>query len=425
MSSIDVDILSRLLRHPTEITELLYHGITEKHLRGKIFSDAFNFIMDHRSKHKKIPDISTVETHVGFKASDPPEPMGFYCKQVIERMVYYTMQDGMNESVDLMNDGKIMEAVGHLRMTSQKGEKEASYSQKVYSTEIQVPDRRKRYLDAKTRTGPEGWPLPWEPFTEATRGWLPGDFGLLGARTGVGKTFILLLMAHWAWAAGAKTLFISMEMEPEEIQLRHDAYMAGVPLDKLSKGELTAKDEATYMDALREMEKLDGIKIVGHNMSATVTHLTAAIERFEPDIVFIDSIYLMKPSFMSFKSSRHDKVSDMGDEVAVLATDYHIPIIGSIQANREQRKSKREFGVEHIYGTDVLGQHSPLIFGLVATLEDLRESSISCNLVKNRRGPQVASRLEWDFDDMEFNMLEHEVGVPVLPKKAAPKPTWR
>ena len=47
-----------------------------------------------------------------------------------------------------------------------------------------------------------GYQMPWKEYTDVTLGWKGGEYGLISARTGVGKTFLAILHGHSVWHGG-------------------------------------------------------------------------------------------------------------------------------------------------------------------------------------------------------------------------------
>jgi replicative DNA helicase len=419
MSQLEQDLLSRVLRHPEELKEVLTHSLTDRHFRDPSRLDVFKYIMGVRRTTGKVPSPETVARYTGFTASDPPETAKFYCLEMVKRATFYALQEGVNTAVDMLNAGNVYDAVRQVALAHRDAAREAAYQHEVFSTEA-VELREERYDKAKARGGePEGWPMPWEPLTKATMGWRPSLLGLIAARTGVGKTMQMIMHADCAWSAGAKVTIISPEMSPQSLQLRHDAYVAQVPMSRLLEGTLSEDDEAEYRRTLGLLRSYEGIKIVGHNMAATVPDVIATIERTEPDILFIDSLYLVRPTHFSARMSRNDRLAELGDEMATLANDYKIPIVGCVQINRQQKKGAKEVDTENIYGTDVFGQHASIILGMVQYPEDKAEGSMHLSCFKNRDGLVCALKVRWDFEDMVFDTVAFEMGVTML-KPARP-----
>ena len=96
-------------------------------------------------------------------------------------------------------------------------------------------------------------------------------------------------------------------------------------------------------------------------MAGTVHDIAAAIQTWEPKVVFIDGAYLLRND----KSrDRFQKVADNMDLIKTVALDFAIPVACSFQLNREAAKSKKEPALHQIGYSDAIGQHSSMVIAL-------------------------------------------------------------
>lgn len=421
MANADIDLISRVLHHPDEMPEVMALSITPDHFRDAEMRAAFEFILKHRKKHGAVPSAKTVEEEVGFKPTvAPAETSGFYAERLIDRQTFFVAKDGVNEIAEFLNDHDVESATSRVQLLAHDVRlAQASKTEIAYIEE--VDPRIERYDVVSGVGGVTGIPMPWAEFTEHTMGWQNGEFNVIAARTGVGKTFMGLLFAHTAWMEGKKCLTVSMEMPTGDMHLRHDAMVAEVPADGLYRGTLTPAQEKKYRDTMEELRDIGGFDIIGHNMSASMGQIEAAIELLEPEYLFIDGLYLVKPTDFSPRMSRTERANACADEVKQVAARYDIPVVGALQLNREQKKGAKDSDTANIYGSDAWGQNAANVFSLIQTREDRNDEVMRCSLIKGRNCPPFASRIQWDLDDtMEFDLLEFETGVTsIKPKKTA------
>lgn len=424
--TLDIQVLSRILKHPEEIPELLELGIDAHHFADSTLAEVLAFILDVRAKTGKIPSPITVEARTGFLAGEAPETLSYYCNLMIERAVFYVVRDGKNDAHEFLAKGKTQKALDRIGETVRWAIKEQVRAQKIYNIESVEP-RITRYEDLSVMSGVDGIPFPWTDFTNETYGWHKNDFGLITARTGIGKTWLSLLCANAAWTTENRVLFVTMEMSAEDIHQRHDAMCSEISFDRFRKGKLTPKEESKWRRTMTAIESLGGFHVIGYDMAGTTQQIQAAIELTEPDIVFIDGLYLVRPSSASPRMSKWERYGEVADEVKRFISTYNIPIVGSLQLNRDQKKNTKEADTSNIYGSDVFGQHSSIALALIQTREHLTKGLMQVSVIKSRNGVPMVGVVDWDLERMSFDLVHFELGVtsPTPPKVGpTPKVMW-
>lgn len=416
-TTLDFDLVSRVVRHPEELNTLLLTGLEARHIRDAAMRAAFEYVLAHKQRHRAVPSPATVERDLGFAPSDPPEPVTYYADQVAKREAFYAMRDGRNTLDALLAKGDVEGAAREIGALAKAVTLELDRGHEV-SGIADVRARLDRYALAASKKL-VGIPFPWKEYTDETMGWKPGEYGLVVARTGVGKTWFALQLASTAWMEGKRVLFFSMEMAPDLVHVRHDSLLAQVPFDALWKGTLTASQEKLYRETLDELKGYEGFNVVGYNMQASTLQMQALIEQYEPDFVICDGAYLMRPIGYNPRMSRTELLAEVANDHTRLANSYGIPVCDVVQFNRDQKKTKVDADVENIYGSDAWGQNATYVFALLRTKEDLRDGVMRASLIKHRNGNVFASRIAWDLDAMDFPLLEFEVGKTSLARAAA------
>lgn len=138
-----------------------------------------------------------------------------------------------------------------------------------------------------------GIPLGIYPLDKQTGGIKEVDLISFLAKSGVGKTFLLCIIASNLIKAGYKTLFLTKEMSPHQILKRVDAIMSGVSYSRLKDGALTNDEESIYKDYLENIAPKYASKLSIELIINGVAECAAKIDAYKPDIVLIDGGYLM------------------------------------------------------------------------------------------------------------------------------------
>jgi len=420
-AQIEIAAVSRVIQHPDELPILLAEGIEERHFRDAQVQKAFSFIVEHKRTVGSVPHASTLKTHTGLEVTDPVEPIKYYAGELKERFCWYTERDAINLAQAELAEGNTATAILEAAV------KEVTLERMRGDAIVGISDtavRRLRYADIKAgKIG--GISFPWLEFTAETLGLKANELMIIVARTGVGKTWYALQLASTAWLEGNKVLFISMEMHPNIIHARHDAIVSEVPFDNLWKGKLTPVQHARWESTMDALDGMDGFDVVGHNMAANNMQIRAAVELAEPDIVICDGAYLRTPMGFNPKMGRNEKLEALATEDKMMSAEYGVPWVNTVQFNREVKKKTTDVDAGSIYGSDAWGQNADYINALLQTKEDKADAVMRSAFIKHRNGNVFASRLQWDFEDMDFSLLEFEAGVTSISKKVSPiaKPT--
>lgn len=189
-----------------------------------------------------------------------------------------------------------------------------------------------------------------------TGGMRPGEYVVIGARPGMGKTAVAGKLALEAGAQRKGVAFFSMEMGAEAIALRlltaiAEAHQFGsVPYEGVRKGEVT---DAKKLEALIRAEGiLNGLPVWihegrGHTPSQIMLEAKrlarAAERRGTPlGLVVVDHLQKIKPE----RDMRGNKVAEMtesSDMLQKMAGILGVPVVALSQLNRavEGRSDKR------------------------------------------------------------------------------------
>ena len=226
---------------------------------------------------------------------------------------------------------------------------------------------------------------------------------VIAARTGVGKSWLLLTIAAAASRQGLTVGIYSGEMSVDKVAYRVDTLLGNIDNKKISRGDLYYKDHyKNYLDSLK-CANYGPIKVLTPNDiagPATVDALRAFIEKEHLDILFIDQYSLLEDT--SRAKAAHEKVANISKAVKNLQVLKQIPIISVSQMNRTKNEDKTQ-DTTQIALSDRIGQDATII--LMLDKQDAEDPNhkgahkVSLNLVKARDGGD-GRKLDylWDFN---------------------------
>ena len=189
-----------------------------------------------------------------------------------------------------------------------------------------------------------GLPWPWEPMNEATQGIQPGDSILLyGLRKSM-KTWVALYVSTWLMTKGYKVLFFSREMQPKTTALRMLSILSKIEYARLRKGTLTPAETFRLYSVLDEFE---GIMESDRAMwftrasgvggkSGGITNIIQKINEYHPDLVVLDSAYLMTNDRVGGASNKWNDLTSLGQDIKGMAADTRVPTIFVWQENERE-----------------------------------------------------------------------------------------
>jgi replicative DNA helicase len=177
-----------------------------------------------------------------------------------------------------------------------------------------------------------------EAVDKVTDGWQKGDFIVLAARPGMGKSAMAM---QWAQDSGVSCGFVSLEMGKLQLGIRALAHLSGVELWKLRKGVL-GRDEWKYLTpAAGKMAELPiSFTFKAQKISEIERTVIEMIEKHKVQLIFVD--YLQRASSNEPKK-REQEVAEISRYLKGVALRNEIPVISLAQLNRkvEDRMDKK------------------------------------------------------------------------------------
>lgn len=215
-------------------------------------------------------------------------------------------------------------------------------------------------------------PWPWEPLQEATGGLEPDDYVIIYGRPKSMKSWVLAYLINWAYDEGKKILIYTKEMTPDNIIQRVVAAMSCVRYHEFRRGRLSPMEKQSVFETwrllhhLRETQSM--VCLSGKDAGEggdTVPWLRSKIEQYEPDIVFIDGVYLMSNARAGKRVQKdNERVRDISRDLRQIVLDTSCPIIATLQANRDAAKNQ-DANLDEIAFSDAIGQDATLAMRVI------------------------------------------------------------
>lgn len=367
---------------------------------------AYDFAFDYFQQYSEFPSRDLIEGKLGIALEDPTAPVGFFAEEIVNRHLHTKMskcyQDGIKHLE--LNDPRAA------RDLTQQALYELERENLTSSRVIPIPSLGSEVMEwyGKIKSGERGILTPWGSLNEATFGFWPEDLILFVARLGVGKTWLALLLAQFAWSQGHNVLFVTTEVGKLAMGIRWAALQARISYTELRHGMLSSMDEAKLVEAMEDAKDIPGFNIVGGDFDFRVETLDMAIAETKPSFVVADGATL----FRSEGSNRTEKAANTMDEIKRTAKRRAVPIALTTQFNREVKSGSKavSMSAEKIAQTDASGWNADQIYALYQTTEMRSDKRMGFHPMKIREGFAEDWETKWDLDRMDFTEIPKDGG---------------
>lgn len=370
-------------------------ALTEELFEGQA-KDMWGFATRFLKAHGRGPSVEAIEAQFpGFEPSFPSEPLSYYIEQLKRKHAFNLTIEAIKSAHKSLSSRKVEDAVASLSEAMRRIQDTTS-AEADLDWKATAKDRYQDYLRLQSTRGIDGYRSPFPTLDEATQGVHDGEFILIAARQGVGKTWLSNILAHENLKAGLKVLYFTKEMPSKQIARRFDALTYSLPYQALRKGTLNSFTERAWQDGTQQPAVQGELYIVGEE-SGGVSHVAAKIERYKPDVVYIDGMYLMEDDQKA--REQWQKVGNISRDLKRLAKRVNLPIIATVQLNRSA--SNEGGDAANIAGSDI-AKDADVILGLFQTEDQRINKRMTLKVLKQREGERPEIECEWDMANMQF-----------------------
>ena len=408
INTIELQLLNKILQDKS--TRILtYNGIDESYFPN--FKNEYNFIINHYKKYGTTPDKETIISNNDIKMEffDVNESEEYLIYALKEQHLFDLQVDAMRKMSDLLNEDSF-KALEYFKSTASRLFSEIKVQGKDIikdGSRLQTVIDKKSGVQETIKTG-------LKELDDVVYGWNPGEeLVTVVARTGQGKTWLLLWFLVAAWKQGKRVGLYSGEMTEERIGYRIDTIINNFSNRELLRGTIPEIDDyKEYLNDLAKNETPFYVLTTKHlNGRATVSELCNFAKINKLDILGVDQYTLLKDERTGKLSSTREQLEHISADLFDASIELGIPIIVLSQSNRGGAKAEQENGtpdVENIYGADAIAQNATKIITIRQTGAGFEMS------IKKNRDDKIGDTLLyfWDIDcgTMKYipNMSETE-----------------
>jgi replicative DNA helicase len=362
----------------------------------------WDFISDHVVEFGEVPSEKFFSAKTGIQLGevDVSDGIDVLISELVNRSLWNTLKEAHETAGELLEQRKPQEALRGLQEAIRSSYSEGIGGNITGSLLALGPEVLAFY--ERMKSGERGILSSYQAINEMTLGWWPGDLVVFVARASIGKTFFLLMQARQAWLDGYKVLFVGTEMSRIKLALRFYAIHFKLPYKEFRRGQLSSIREEEIRKDILAMEKEPGLDVVGDDFDPEIAEIEAAVDASQPDILFVDGVYLVKNK----GRDRHERVSNTIDDLKRLARRRGIPVVVTTQFNREVASNSRSgVSLGNIGITDVIAWSSDVVFAMYQTDDMKEDSMMGFRPLKLREGEGG------DFFSIWFQVWQWEVMV--------------
>ena len=398
-------LLSRIVQHHA-LSEIAARRITSEMFADPSQRKVYEFITRHYGKYQKIPSqglLGRKFPHAQVNLT-VEEPTAFYADQFLAQHLRAHGAAMLLRHAESLKDDplKVLEAL------SDEARELLGYGTVSQDTRASENWRERLRLYKRIASGEMlGIPTPFETWNDMAMGWQPEDYIIITARPGVGKTFMLLYLAAHARKLKHKILVLTKEMSIRTVQLREDAMLYGLPYKQLRRGQLTEGQYKQYVKGMKHTARLVregefGESIYIHDANSTIAGIANKIEEYEPAVVFIDGLYLVRDLGKNASKAQHEQMANISRATRAMAQQFKIPIIATSQIHRmpgNLEKHANNLTLGDLAFSDAMAQDPETVLALIKRDEDRAAHRLFIKTLKMREGETKDFYVNWDLND--------------------------
>lgn len=402
-------IINKILQNK-DFSIVTLNNLTEKHFFA--FKAEFLFIKAHYEQYRTIPDrLTFLDRFPEFELQDINEPDTYLLERLFEDYNQSYIVSKFSEMKKLLESDDTTSAVELFKSAVDNLQIGAALT---CTDIIKDTSRYERFLDMVANRNEYFISTGFKELDSIINGIdRRNENMVIAARTGVGKSWVLVTMAAWASKQGLTVGFYSGEMSVDKVAYRIDTILGQIDNKKISRGDAYYKDYyKNYLSSL-STSGYGPIKIITPNDiagPATVDVLRTFIEKEHLDILFIDQYSLLEDS--SRARVMHEKVANISKAVKNLQVEKQIPIISVAQMNRTKNEDKSQ-DTTQIGLSDRIAQDATAV--LMLEKEDSGDPNMpgsykfTFNIVKARDGGDGRKLVYlWDLNSGRYRYMPHD-----------------
>jgi replicative DNA helicase len=403
-----MDYENRLLNRALQdknLTPLFTYNVTSQWFNDETDRRVWEFVRDHNTKYSECPSYDVLkENFPTFTYQEVPDGVQFLLDKVIDLRRKSIITNSLHDAIQEVSAQRHEGALNVLQ--------KAFYSLNDYDISAfsdldltqDAEERWAQYLERKNLpNGLRGIATGFPSLDHAMSGLQKGQLIVIAAPPKTGKSTLSLQMAHNVHLGGCVPMFQSFEMSNDEQVARYDAMRARLSHSRLLTGTLTPEEETRYQAKLRSIGNMRHKFWLSESASAsTISGLSNKIKVLQPEVVFVDGVYLMQDE-NGEKPGSPQAMTNITRSLKRLAQQYQIPIVIATQV-LGWKMNKGQVTADSIGYSSSFFQDADILIGLQREDENVDNTRVLKLMAGRNTGPMEVS-LVWDWNSGEFREI--------------------
>jgi replicative DNA helicase len=397
----EVRLISRAIR-TRDIAPILEYGLQDDWFYVDENRAVWKFIRQHFSKYSEVPTAVTVKDNFPtYRLLNVEDSVEYLLDQLVEYRRRQKAIEIVQDAADAISSGDHLTAIESMSAGIAKIMDEGIGQSHDIDLSKNPMSRFDEYEAIKTRpNGLIGMATGFSLIDQATAGLQPGQLIVIIAPPKTGKSVVALQTAVNLHEDGFVPMFQSFEMSSREQQTRHDAMRANISHARLTRGALKTDEEVRYAKSLKRMENMHNFFLTDGISSATLSGLQAKVEKLQPDVIFVDGVYLMTDEVTGELGISFLALTNITRGLKRLAQKVQKPIVVTTQVLESKMKGGRVSASSIGYSSSFF-QDADVILALERQdAED--DSSRLFRIEASRNCGKVEVELLWDWENGKF-----------------------
>jgi replicative DNA helicase len=381
-----------------DLKALIEAGVKEEFFPDDQYRQVFRFLLHHFRQYGTAPDEAVVKrAYPTLTWVDDEQPMEYFIDQLRNRREKTMQLTALQTAAQILGNDDDPEQHVKIRQVLQEmlvksalevsGTRDVDFVSAYESIIERLGERRQNPSHLR------GFPTGFKGIDMVTGGLQPEQFIVVTGVPKSGKSSFLLYMALHLHDQGKRPLFLGFEMSNQEQEDRLVSLISGVGLTKILNGSTNLHEHLSLARALRKRRDMPPF-IFSSDISSgtTVESVRAKIQKYDPDVVYIDGVYMME-SESSYERGSPQALTELSRATKRLAQSTKKPIVVTTQSL--VAKAKGGLTLSSLGYTSAWGQDADVILGV----ERQENTNISkFHVIDSRSGPRVDTYIEWDWD---------------------------
>ena len=408
---VELQVLSRILNQKS--TAIIDdNNITADYFIA--YPDEYDFIIKHKAEYGDVPDTETFLSHFpNFQLVDVRESDEYLVNTFNEEYLYTLSVPFINKTAELIQS----DSRAALEYIQSELPKLLINNNRKIGNDI-IKNSRDRFEEYESKKENQDQFFISTGFRELDNiiGGLScsEELVVIFARTGVGKSWVLIKILQNAWKEGNRVALLEPEMSANKTGYRFDTLNSNFSNMKLLRGT----EEAGYEDYITNLENNDTPFYILHpkdfGRKVSVSKLKSFCRSNHIDILGIDGISYLYDERKEKGDNRSTMLTNISEDLMDLSIELGIPVLVVCQSNREGAKEEDSPNIENIRDSDGIAYNASLIISAKQ-----KDEGLQLSIKKNRNGKNGDSLIyTWDIDRGTFNYLpQHKDISPQIEKE--------